>query len=472
MPEGKQILKIRIDVPPEFVAAARWAMEHLLRPSNLNVEFVDALTGAADLEYSQQPSSNTMHIATDTQMIERMLAGDSINAADFARIEFEGIKLPVLTSSVSEGTLAGDIVSTAFYFLSGYDEYSSVPRDRHGRYVYADSIHSHLGCAEYPVVDYLRLYLWDKLRKAGWAVRGRENWFVCPTVDIDYTHKWRKGIIYRELVLYPVRNISGQAPGNRLKRMGRSVAQAVKNPGVYRKSLDHIIAGVERAGGRGTFFIKTGAREPYDVQYSLKGYLKKTIAYLRSSGHEVGLHPSYWAAENADMFREETERFADAVGDPPTVFRTHYLRWTNRTMDQLLAVDAVADSTLGFADHCGFRRGTCLPFLLFDFRTWAPVDLVELPLLVMDSSLFNRMDLTTADAVRATINILHHCRRVKGCAVLLWHNIILDELDCSGWAEHFEQIMDEVSGDADVVPLGTAATIRTSIGDATDDARS
>src|SRR5690606_22808202 len=95
------------------------------------------------------------------------------------------------------------------------------------------------------------------------------------------------------------------------------------------------------------------------------------------------------------------------------------------------------DSTLGFADHEGFRRGTCLPFQLYDLEAGEPLSIWEMPLAAMDSALFNRRGLDVASAVRASKRLSAICRRHGGVFVGLWHSILRDDLEAPGWERHF-----------------------------------
>lgn len=115
------------------------------------------------------------------------------------------------------------------------------------------------------------------------------------------------------------------------------------------------------------------------------------------------------------------------------------------------------DSTLGFARHEGFRRGTSFPFPLFDVPANAPLDLWELPLAVMDTTLFAHRALGGDEAEQAILDLFAACRRVGGCCVVLWHNTIYDEVDYPGQAAVFERTLDRaLAGGAAVLSVREA----------------
>ena len=53
------------------------------------------------------------------------------------------------------------------------------------------------------------------------------TWAFCPTHDIDYLKKWRKGIVYREVVQRAVLNSESESIGRRGARVGMALAGVV-----------------------------------------------------------------------------------------------------------------------------------------------------------------------------------------------------------------------------------------------------
>ncbi|MBQ1819611.1 MAG: hypothetical protein II120_05360, partial [Bacteroidales bacterium] len=80
------------------------------------------------------------------------------------------------------------------------------------------------------------------------------------------------------------------------------------------------------------------------------------------------------------------------------------------------------DYTLGFAERCGFRCGTCHPYPLYDVRHDKVTDIIEHPLIVMDGTLFDYMKLSVEDARALTQRLKQRCLDVEGDFVILWHN--------------------------------------------------
>lgn len=83
-----------------------------------------------------------------------------------------------------------------------------------------------------------------------------------------------------------------------------------------------------------------------------------------------------------------------------------------------------------------------MPFRLFDLERNRVSQLWEMPLVAMDGALFNRRGYSVAEAIDATRRIMDRCRDFGGCAVLLWHNVLWDEMDAPGWGRHFLASLD------------------------------
>jgi len=193
----------------------------------------------------------------------------------------------------------------------------------------------------------------------------------------------------------------------------------------------------ERYGLKSTFFFKAGSSNPlYDNDYSLEDPWIQTLmqrAYER--GHEIGIHPSYESYKDEKTLRLECERLrrvAESLGISQECWgsRQHYLRWENPTTWQICDESGLDyDSTLGFADHVGFRCGTCHEFPVFNLRTRKALRLRERPLIVMDTTLLapEYMGLGTEQALEWIERLSNTCRRFGGTFTLLWHNTNLSQ---------------------------------------------
>lgn len=83
------------------------------------------------------------------------------------------------------------------------------------------------------------------------------------------------------------------------------------------------------------------------------------------------------------------------------------------------------DSTMSYADHAGFRCGTCHEYPAFDPVKQETVKLRIRPLIAMECTVLDQkyMGLTrTADAYDVFMKLKNACKSVGATFTLLWHN--------------------------------------------------
>jgi len=103
--------------------------------------------------------------------------------------------------------------------------------------------------------------------------------------------------------------------------------------------------------------------------------------------------------------------------------RQHYLKWdiceTPRIWDN---IGMNFDSSLGYFDGPGFRCGVCYSFPIFDFVNQCKLNLLELPLILMECSYFDYLKLSYEEAKIKSKELLNATKKYNGSFVVLWHN--------------------------------------------------
>ncbi|MEM6644731.1 MAG: polysaccharide deacetylase family protein [Bacteroidota bacterium] len=446
VPEG-QTLRCATAVPAPFEAAARYAIEMLLLPLGLAPQWLDAAATDLDLAYIVVPGA-----AVEARIVVR---GQPETWAYFGSmqphpdaplgwVEHQGDRAPILFAQADGET--PDWVACAFFWLSGWQEHVIDTRDEHDRFPYTASYQARWRTATVPAVDVYRTLWKTDLEAAGLPVQQRQwggrDWALASTHDIDYVRKWRPGIVYRESVEYLLLNRRRVSLNERVLRFAGAARMAATQPDPCRAALYRIAEEVKRRGGTATYYLKAAARHDRDVGYRLPP-LRRFLRHLLADGFEVGLHPSYLSHIDATFVQEEKARLEEVLETPLTSIRQHYLRYDPRRTPQMHAATGFrVDSTLGFARHEGFRHGTCQPFRLFDVTQMTPLDVWELPLCLMEGTLFVLRGLSAEDAWAATERLLETVRRYRGMAVMLWHNDLWDDLDFPEWGPHFVRTLD------------------------------
>lgn len=79
------------------------------------------------------------------------------------------------------------------------------------------------------------------------------------------------------------------------------------------------------------------------------------------------------------------------------------------------------DSTLGYDDMIGFRNGMCHPFKPYNLDKNGVIDILELPLVIMDGALFSYAK-SLDEAFEYSRRLIDTVEKYNGVITILWHN--------------------------------------------------
>jgi peptidoglycan/xylan/chitin deacetylase (PgdA/CDA1 family) len=343
----------------------------------------------------------------------------------------------LLTRLPGRAILGVDVISAAFFLLSGWQEYFSSERDQHGRFPYNASVQFRYGFVGIPVVN----YYFDLLKTAVEHVTGQP---LAP-------RRWATDAPLAAFISHDIDMLRGswKAPVKRALRGGRLVEaiarlwRRLRHPDAW-DNLEQVAAQTGRYGGKSTFFVLPCPGKAPDgtpnADYRLTPRLRARLHRLAAEGHEIGLHGSIGSSLNFAQLRAEQQQLAA----PGKGHRFHYLKWDPRRTPALLdAAGFDYDSTLGFAEHFGFRHSYCHPFQPFDFATHAAHRFVEIPLVLMDATLHhpNYLQLAAEEVLPALRPVLAEVEKFGGVAGILWHNDHFDAENLLNGPAQFHELM-------------------------------
>lgn len=154
--------------------------------------------------------------------------------------------------------------------------------------------------------------------------------------------------------------------------------------------------------------------------YSLKE-MQETTKDLAENGWDLGLHGDFGTHDSAQKMRESVDAFSGAMGFPPRGIRQHYLKFSfDKTWEIMESIGFDYDSSVGLNDRLGFKLGLATPFHP-PRGDWSEMNILELPLTLMDTTLWGYLKLTEEDGLRATKQLLSSVEAVEGLFTLLWH---------------------------------------------------
>jgi hypothetical protein len=324
--------------------------------------------------------------------------------------------------------LEDDVLGTAFFMLTRYEEIAVGQRDQYGRFPAASSAASREGVLGRPIVDEAVERLWEQLRRA-WPRLQRKprSYEVVLTHDVDdplATLQHTPRDVVRQLGGDLVRRRDGRLAARRVRSL---LGDRGRDPN---NTFDLLMDVSERHGLRSAFYFLAHRDErPRTGPYLFEdAWVRGLIGRIARRGHEIGVHPSFPTYLDAELTRAELERLkrvAEAEGVEQDAWggRQHYLRWANPdTWRNWEAAGLAYDATLAYSEAVGFRTGTCHAYRVFDLRARRTLDLREEPFQVMDVTLLSSMALSLDAAREETLQIAAQCRRHEGRLGILWHN--------------------------------------------------
>ena len=260
----------------------------------------------------------------------------------------------------SQVIIHGDIIASAYYLMSRYEEVIRYNiRDKHGRFIGKESTPYINGFITRPIVDEYGKILRDILRKLNYEVLDERHGFssVLLTHDVDIPWEYFSlkkalrrvgGILKRthRINIFPILNVIGK----------------VENDPLYTFQFffdnDRMVPSADII-----YFIKSGGAGDTDIHnYINDKALPRLLDQIHNNNGRIGYHVSYVAGGDTELIANELHILREIDGSDITDSRNHYLRSCEpKDYDSLIKNGITDDYTMGYADVCGFRLGTCRP---------------------------------------------------------------------------------------------------------------
>jgi hypothetical protein len=231
------------------------------------------------------------------------------------------------------------------------------------------------------------------VRKARWP--GASRLAVCFTHDVDnierpFGHVWETRQRFGRL------DILGALLGRSLYNNLSLVAEAEEGRGFhssfYFMSSEYPLANVRAVSNR-----------------------------ITRAGWEVGLHGDFGTHDSLERMNEAVAKFSAELGFKPVGVREHYLKFDfSKTWEIMEAAGFEYDTTVGNTDRLGFRVGLATPFHP-PSADWRPLNLLELPLTLMDATLWGYLKKSEDQGLDDSIAMMRSVEEVEGLFTLLWH---------------------------------------------------
>lgn len=318
--------------------------------------------------------------------------------------------------------LNADIIASAFYFLSGWEAYASSEKDELNRFPYRQSLQYKLDMPYLPVVNYyfdILKYFVEQTHHITLTKRlayGEQRFACCVSHDVDLMEiLWlqdikaalKKGLLKGAIDVF-MQRLRGRDIFFYIRRMLHYAGNLNYRPVFY-------FLPQKEAYGR-------YANADYDIE---KKKYRQLMKEIRDFGCEIGMHGAFGTStSNADFYADRSKLPAGVKGN-----RFHYLLWDSRYTVDILENNHIAyDSTMAFPQHIGLKNAYAHPFWLYDFHKKQTSDVIEIPMHIMDGSLFfaKYMNLSYDKAFEEISLLTDAIKSVGGVLVINWHtNIFL-----------------------------------------------
>lgn len=312
-----------------------------------------------------------------------------------------------------------DLLLTVLLVMSRWEESVATDHDCHGRFESKQSIASKDRFLERPIVDEYGLafeqaliFLHPTWRPAIRKLRAK------VTHDADHV-----GIPFRGKNI--LRQIAYREPRNAWRELWGWLPECEP---VDLRAIREIVNVTRDHNLESAVYWMASPPSPRDSGYDPRHRkIRAVIDWLKAEGVECGVQPGYNTFRSPERLRREVNLLREIFGDEPLGGRQHYLRWCPDTWIHWEMCGLAYDSTLAYADHIGFRAGTCIPYHPWLLSLNRAADLLEIPLIAMDRTLLYYMGLREETSVEAVRRCVNRCRAVGGVFTIVWHNNTLLE---------------------------------------------
>ena len=368
--------------------------------------------------------------------------GDSPHPANVSFKEYKTYSLPILFNKTHETEwftvqqnhiiFEIDLIAHIFYFLSGWQEEKCKQFDQYGRFPYAESIQYKYSFVTQPVVNYYFEVLNKAFEKAlNKPLPNKRSFEVFISHDIDELYTG-----WKEELKFNLKNFD-------LKNSFKSVFKGLFTND-YRNNIEEILSLEKKHNIRSTFFFLSSSipskkikNADFDIESSA---VQSILKQITDSSFEVGLH---MPASDEGFSKEELNKQLKKLKTATIGNRHHYLALQQHQLSEFENTNLKYDSSLGFAEHIGFRHGIAYPFYPFNFKESKAFNTLEIPLLAMDRTLESAsyMNCTPTEAQNQLMELAKTVQSVNGTFGLLWHNTFLFSDKYKAWHSVFEAFL-------------------------------
>jgi len=240
-----------------------------------------------------------------------------------------------------------------------------------------------------------------------------KNFSVLFTHDVDHIYL-SKNQFFRSILPHPLcKDTLGFL---------RVAKERLTNKNINYINFRKIIQLEKKYDVQSSFYFFSSCEDSIEMNYQIED-IKNEIFYILDEGFEIGLHTSYHAYNNLEMIKNEKKKLEEITQKNIIGVRNHMLRFKIPTSWELLSKSGFKyDTSLGYHDMVGFRNGSCHPFLPYDRINGNTINIIEIPLCLIDVTLLFYMKKNAKQSWEIIKKIIDNVEECNGVLTILWHN--------------------------------------------------
>ncbi len=392
------------------------------------------------LSYTKQALGNEMFIKCND-----LLFNQGIDFVDITVSKWDEVPCFFFTSNNS--IIPYDIFAASFYLISRYEEYLPHVKDEFERYSAEESLAFQHNFLDKPIIDIWAYKLRDILiekhpHSLSIFENNNRNFQLISTIDVDIAYCYKhKGLL---------RSIGGIV--NDLLKLNIAdvwlrflvIFKLKKDPFDTYSRLLYL---QKKFQVPTIFFFLLGEYTTYDKNIPSRNSNYKLLIKNVADYAKVGIHPSYFSMHNDEKIKKEKNKLEQIVNFPIQKSRQHYLRFSlPETYQNLVDLEITEDYSMGYANHFGFRAGTCTPFYFYDLDFEIQTPLKIFPFAVMDGTLKDYLNYTPKKSYDTILKLAKEVQQVDGNFITLFHNeSVSGKGRWRGWNKVYENMLKELA---------------------------
>jgi len=247
---------------------------------------------------------------------------------------------------------------------------------------------------------------------------GNKKFAVCLTHDID------KLFIEKKIIIKEIIKCLCKFSFIRLSPLLSTLSNK-KNGPYY--NINKILEIEKQYNAKSTFFFLALDKDEKDFNYNIDGVVD-VFKKIKEYDSEIGLHAGHLAYNDLKKLSQEKQKLENTINSKVIGIRNHFLKFKNpETWEIQSKAGFKYDASYGYNDVSGFRNGLCHPFTPYNSAKNEYIDILAIPLIIMDCTLDRYMQLDSENSWKYVKDFIDKTESVGGVFNLLWHNTYFTE---------------------------------------------